>query len=174
MTTDQKDEPVIEEAAEDPVEPTPLLVREVVPPPPPAARALLERAGIDPIFLSRWEEEGRLFVIGDVTDDGTGPYPAAALIAAAGGRTVELRAMAVAPGEDEAGLRLLRDLIRRVCSEGNRRLLAPVPSRETGLTSLLQAAGFRPAHVERDAATPERGYLPSASRDLLWLELVLG
>ena len=50
----------------------------------------------------------------------------------------------------EDGLRLLRDLSRRLCGQGMRRILAPIPAGEPHRMALLQRAGFRLAHVERE------------------------
>lgn len=156
-----------------PNEASSLLLRELRPPAPEAARALLGTTGIDPAFLQRWGADGRLFVIGEVADGGEGPYAAAALVVPTGGRIAELRALAIGPRQRAAGKRLLRDVATRLCGEGIRRIVAPIPSASLEQLAVLQAAGFRPAHVERDAATPEHGYPDPLALDLLWLELTL-
>jgi N-acetylglutamate synthase-like GNAT family acetyltransferase len=112
------------------------------------------------------------------TDPGEPPAGAVLTLPVGAGRTVELRLVAVSPVADRerVGRRLLAEVADTLRSEGVQRLVAAASNAELALMALLQAAGFRTAHVEHDACTAERGWVLDggnsglAHRDLIWFE----
>jgi ribosomal protein S18 acetylase RimI-like enzyme len=100
------------------------------------------------------------------------------LAVAAGGATVELKAVAVArhlQGQG-LGLRMMRAVIGDLRARGVRRVIVGTANAGIGQLAYYQKAGFRLLSVERDFFSPERGY-PShledngiRLRDMVWMD----
>ena len=163
-------------------EPGSLLLR--ILPPVQAQRAvpLLCLAGLEELHLRVWADEGQVLV---VTDAAAGadeaPLGAALTLPVAAARVVEIRALAVDPAHRGLGIGayLLEGVADAARASGCRRLLAAATNVDVGSIVLLQRAGFRLTHVERDGCCPERGWSARQphdhlqARDLLWFDLEL-
>jgi hypothetical protein len=140
---------------------------------------LLSKSGRAEPYVRAWCAEGEVLCLAGL-DAGPGEdLKGVALIVPLGrGNTVEVRLLSVASGAEEFAPRLLADVIHAVRAEGPRQAVASASSVDLELQRLLQNAGFRPSHIERDACRPEDGWTNPAgadpvNRDLIWFELVL-
>lgn len=147
-----------------------------------AAIGLLSAAGRSQAHVLAWAERGQVLALSDPATEPEENLLGAALVLPIGGEsTLELRVAAVAEarrGED-LGPRLMTHLTHALQASGARRVLAAASNADSAYMALLQRAGFRYCHVERDACTRERGWadhVPAGSvprRDVVWFDLEL-
>lgn len=172
-----------------PLVPTPLLFRPV--PSGPERDPLLPlllSSGAPDAYVRDWYQDGQMFALADALADADAPPAGVAHALPVGaGRTVELRLFVVAPDHRGRGLghRLLAELADHLRANGTRRLVAGLADSDPSRMKLLTRVGFRFAHVERDAATVQRGAPSNAPtgqgfvepgprpRDLIWFDLEL-
>lgn len=164
------------------IEPAPLLLRPVPRGPMRGpVTDLLSQSGRSERHVRDWCEDADVFALYDPTGEADEP-PAAALLAErlGGGLTCELRLVVVAPEHRgrQLGIRLVSESGNVLRAQGVRRLVASCANTEVALMWLLQRAGFRYSHVERDGCLPERGWERSerdgvTARDVVWFDQVL-
>ncbi|CAN5623555.1 hypothetical protein BH20ACT2_BH20ACT2_15010 [soil metagenome] len=175
--------------ARSPAVPTPLLFLPV--PAGPEREPLLPlllSSGAPDDYVCDWYQDGEMFALADALADADAPPAGVAHALPVGsGRTVELRLFVVAPEHRGRGLghRLLAELADHLRASGTRRLVAGLADSDPARMTLLTRVGFRFAHVERDAATIQRGAPVRAAtgqgfvepgprpRDLIWFDLEL-
>jgi hypothetical protein len=144
-----------------------------------AAVELLSRGGRAEPYVRAWCEEGEVLCLADLAAGPGEDLVGVALIVPLGrGNTIEVRLLSVAPGAEQVGPQLLGEVIHAIRAEGPRQAVASASSVDVELQRLLQSAGFRPSHIERDACRPEDGWITEAgtdpvNRDLIWFELAL-
>ncbi|MEY2422183.1 MAG: hypothetical protein QOI95_2250 [Acidimicrobiaceae bacterium] len=139
-----------------------------------ALRLLARRGGV-PLLLREWCDDGELYVLTDLTEPaGRGPIGAAVVTPVVPRRTVELRTFATRSHDVELSLRMVGDVLDAVRASGASRAVAAASNADLERMALLQRAGFRYTHVERDAAIAARGWadLEGAivSHDVLWFD----
>ena len=100
--------------------------------------------------------------------DEEGPVAAAATCALGDGRRVRLLAVVVAADRRRQGIgrRIVDELVDALRARGVLVLVAAVPVDEVGAIATVQAAQFRPSHVERAEGTV-------VGRDLVWFDVQL-
>lgn len=96
------------------------------------------------------------------------PVAAAATCALGDGRRVRLLAVVVAAARRRQGIgrRLIDDLVDALRARGMLVLVAAVPVDRAPAIATVQAAGFRPSHVERTEGT-------TGGQDLVWFDVQL-
>jgi hypothetical protein len=130
---------------------------------------LLEAAGWTRSLLDEWASAGTVLELYDPAEDA--PH-GAAIVDAVDDATYVLRAWASTVDTADAAVpgRLVTavaDVLRR---SGVRRVVASVGDAEPQRLTLLLAAGFRLASVERDAPFAAHGRPGDRSRDLVWMD----
>ena len=135
--------------------------------------SLLELAD-EPVPLRGYLDEGALF---GVRDERTRRPAAAVLVIDVDEKAAELRAVAVAEGEQGRGLGTW--IVRQVCEllreVGTTRVIVGTASSGTRQLAFYQRLGFRITHVDHDWFSPERGYAEDARengipvRDMVWM-----
>lgn len=147
-----------------------------------AAIGLLSATGRSQAHVLAWAKRGQVLALSDCATEPEEDLLGAALVLPIGGEsTLELRVAAVAEARrgDDLGPRLMTALTHALQAGGARRILAAASNAESAYMALLQRAGFRYCHVERDACTRERGWAdhaPAGSvphRDVVWFDLEL-
>ncbi|HEU5432492.1 MAG TPA: GNAT family N-acetyltransferase [Thermomicrobiales bacterium] len=96
--------------------------------------------------------------------------------------TVELKAVAIAPNQQNRGLgkRMLALALADLRERGARRAIVGTSNAGIGQIAFYQKAGFRLWRIEPDFFTPERGYDPDSRengiqhRDMVWMDQALG
>jgi ribosomal protein S18 acetylase RimI-like enzyme len=135
---------------------------------------LLELAD-EPAPLRRYLNEGTLY---GVVDDASGRPRAAALTIDQSEGTTELRAVAVAEGEQGTGLGswLVSEVCERLRDRGIRRVVVGTATSGVRQLAFYQRLGFRLERIERDFFTTEKGYPADLSengiptRDMAWMD----
>ena len=138
---------------------------------------LLELAD-EPAPLRRYVDDGTLY---GVVDDASGRPRAAALTIDQSDDTTELRAVAVAEGEQGTGLGswLVSEVCDRLRDRGIRRVVVGTATSGVRQLAFYQRLGFRLERIERDFFTAEKGYPACLSengiptRDMAWMDLDL-
>jgi ribosomal protein S18 acetylase RimI-like enzyme len=91
---------------------------------------------------------------------------------------VELKAVAVTPGEQSRGRgkHMLREVLNDLRRRGVRKVVVGTANAGIGQLAFYQKAGFRLSHIERDFFSPSRGY-PAVMedngirlRDMVWMD----
>ena len=138
---------------------------------------LLELAD-EPAPLRRYVDDGTLY---GVVDDASGRPRAAVLTIDQSDDTTELRAVAVAEGEQGTGLGswLVSEVCDRLRDRGIRRVVVGTATSGVRQLAFYQRLGFRLERIERDFFTAEKGYPADLSengiptRDMAWMDLDL-
>lgn len=94
-------------------------------------------------------------------------------------RTVELKAVAVAPDQQGQGVgtRMLRAVLDDLRARGVQRVIVGTGNSGIGQLAFYQKAGFRLERIERDFFSSERGYPTDLEengiplRDMVWMDL---
>jgi|SRR5262245_4526715 hypothetical protein len=130
---------------------------------------LLEAAGWTRPLLAKWATSGTVLELYDPADD---VPQGAAIVDAVGDATYELRAWAsiVDTAEPAVPGRLVTAIADALRRSGGRRVVASVGDADPERLTLLLAAGFRFAGVERDAPMASGGRPDDRSRDLVWMD----
>jgi ribosomal protein S18 acetylase RimI-like enzyme len=135
---------------------------------------LLELAD-EPAPLRRYLDDGTLY---GVVDDASGRPRAAVLTIDQSNGTTELRAVAVAEGEQGTGLGswLVSEVCDRLRDRGIRRVVVGTATSGVRQLAFYQRLGFRLERIERDFFTAEKGYPADLSengiptRDMAWMD----
>ena len=130
---------------------------------------LLEAAGWTRPLLTQWAASGTVLELYDPADD---EPQGAAIVDAMGDATYELRAWAsiVDTAEPAVPGRLVTAIADALRRSGGRRVVASVGDADPQRLTLLLAAGFRFAGVQRDAPMASGGRPHDRSRDLVWMD----
>jgi hypothetical protein len=130
---------------------------------------LLETAGWTRPLLREWAAAGTLLELYDPADD---EPQGAAIVEAVDEATYELRAWASTVDTAEPAMpgRLVTAVADALRRSGGRRVVASVGDADPQRLTLLLAAGFRFASIERDAAFASVGRPGDRSRDLIWMD----
>jgi hypothetical protein len=133
------------------------------------ALALLETAGWTPPLLREWAAAGTVLELYDPADD---EPQGAAIVEPVDDVTYELRAWASTVDTAEPAMpgRLVTAVADALRRSGGRRVVASVGDADPQRLTLLLAAGFRFARIERDAPSASGGRLGDRSRDLIWMD----
>ena len=135
---------------------------------------LLELAD-EPAPLRRYVDDSTLY---GVVDDASGRPRAAVLTIDQSDDATELRAVAVAEGEQGTGLGswLVSEVCDRLRDRGIRRVVVGTATSGVRQLAFYQRLGFRLERIERDFFTAEKGYPADLSengiptRDMAWMD----
>jgi ribosomal protein S18 acetylase RimI-like enzyme len=135
---------------------------------------LLELAD-EPAPLRAYLDDGTLY---GVVDESTGSPRAAVLVIDVGDDLAELRAVAVAEGEQGTGLgsRLVEEVCARLAARGVGRVIVGTATSGVRQLAFYQRLGFRLTYTERDFFTPDKGYPEGLTengipiRDMAWMD----
>jgi GNAT superfamily N-acetyltransferase len=130
----------------------------------------------EPEPLRTYLDTSDVYVLRD--DDGT-PLGATVVVPDdSAASSMELRAVAIAPGQHNRGLGqfMLREVIADLARRGARRAIVGTSNAGIGQIAFYQKAGFRLWRIEQDYFTVEKGYDPDERenglphRDMVWFE----
>lgn len=130
----------------------------------------------EPGPLRTYLDASDVYVLRD--DDGT-PLGATVVVPDDSAKeSMELRAVAIAPGQHNRGLGrfMLREVIDDLARRGARRVIVGTSNAGIGQIAFYQKAGFRLWRIEQDYFTVEKGYDPDERenglphRDMVWFE----
>jgi ribosomal protein S18 acetylase RimI-like enzyme len=132
----------------------------------------------EPKPISGYLDDGDLYVL---RDEGPEPLGVTLVVPHDDPGTFELKAVAVAEGQQGRGLgkRMLGGVLDDLHRRGARHVIVGTSNAGIGEIAFYQKVGFRLWRIERDFFTPEKGYDPDdlenglSPRDMVWFDLDL-
>lgn len=127
-------------------------------------RHLFELAEDSPLELDRYIDLGRLLVARDESD---GSIVGHLQLVRTGPNALEIKSLAVREGSRRLGVgrRLVERAVAAARTEGARTVSVTTATADLDNLRFYQRCGFRPASIERNAFTPEKGYAPDLAVD---------